>query len=425
MLKGQAFDAQIVGDDLFESRLELFKVILQDYREAFRRNLTVKRDQGFFLCGQTLDFLHRLLRRIISRGCLPEENDWEALLGFDFTNVQMLSISQFMEKTEFRTKAMRAAKGRINVEKEKSKKAKTDVIASAVMGDMFNPYVNQGRAYLRHVCGELLKHSSFKSDLVVGLGCFDYSVLFILPRGQAKDCYARLFQSFCVRGWLPRELKNVHMDDYLEFIDDLRFVYLDERHIGPTIEDMVTFLASCPELFKREYTAYVFKLCCLCLGHVVPELPSVSLGSPDRTSSVVDLSDLIEPLQSYLLTCNTEQNIFSSADSISSCVEMLAEFGDKALQPSYDPWASVDFHGRGKIHADLTKAYKDVRIAGNIEADADVTLSSGSPEKLLPQRKRPAQGPRIDLNKTSKAVSAKSCVSKLRSSRPGGSGDCS
>ena len=107
--------------------------MLQDYREAFRRSATVKRDQGFSLCGQMLDFLHRLLRRIVSRECLPEENDWDALLGFDFTDVQLLSISQFMEETEFRTKAMRAAKGRIIVEKEKSKKAKTDVIASAVM----------------------------------------------------------------------------------------------------------------------------------------------------------------------------------------------------------------------------------------------------------------------------------------------------
>ena len=61
---------------------------------------------------------------------------------------------------------------------------------------------------------------------------------------------------------------------------------------------------------------------------------------------------------------------------------MLAEIGDMALQPSYDPWASVDFHGRVKIHADLTKACKDVRIAVNVESDADVTLSSGSPETL-------------------------------------------
>ena len=110
-----------------------------------------------------------------------------------------------MEKTEFRTKAMRAAKGRINVKREKSKKSKTDVIASVVMGEMFNPHVNQGRAYIRYVCCELLKHPIFKSDLVVELACFDYSVPFTLPRGQAMDCYARLFQSFCVRGWLAKE----------------------------------------------------------------------------------------------------------------------------------------------------------------------------------------------------------------------------
>ena len=398
---------------------------MQDYREAFRRAATVKRDQSFFLCGQMLDFLHHLLRRIVSRESLPEENDWDALREFEFNNAQLLSVSQFMEKTEFRTKAMRAAKGRINVEKEKSKKSKTDVIAIAVMGDMFNPHVNHGRAYVRYVCTELLKHPTFKSDLVMGMACFDYSVLFTLPRGQAMDCYARLFQSFCVRRWLAKKLKNVHMDDYLEFIDDLRFVYLDELHIGPKIEDMVTFLSLSPELSKRENTSYVFKLCCFCLGHVVPELPSVSLGSPNRNVAGVDLADVIEPLQSFLLSSSLEQNIFASAECISSCVEMLAEFGDRALQPFYDPWASVDFHGHGKIHADLTKAYKDVRIAANVEPDADVTFSSGSPEKLLPQRKRPAQGPRIDLNKTSKAVAAKTCVSKLRSSRPGGSGDCS
>ena len=398
--------------------------MLQDYRQAFRRTATVKRDQVFFLCGQILDFLHRLMRRIVSRESLPEENDWDALREFEFVDAQLLSVSQFMEKPEFRTRAMRAAKGRINVERERSKKLKVDVIASADMGDMFNPHVNQGRAYIRYVCSELLKHPTFKSDLVVWLACFDYSVLFTLPRGQAMECYARLFESFCVRHWLANELGNVHMDDYLEFIDDLRFVYLDEVNIGPKVEDMVTFLSSNPELSKREYTSYVFKLCCLCLGHVVPELPSVSMGSPDR-SSAVDLSDVFEPLQCYLLTCSAEQNIFVSADSIFSCVEMLAEIGDRALQPSYDPWTSVDFHGRGKIHADLTKAYKDVRIAANVEPGADVTLSFGSPEKLLPQRKRPAQGPGIDLSKTSKAAAAKSCVSKLRSSRPGASGDCS
>ena len=102
---------------------------------------------------------------------------------------------------------------------------------------------------------------------------------------------------------------------------------------------------------------------------------------------------------------------------------MLTEFGDRTLQPSFDPRASVDFHGCAKFHTDLTKAYKDVRVAANVEADTAVTLSSGSPEKLLPQRKRPGQRPRIDLSKTAKPVAAETCVSKLRSSGAGTSGD--
>ena len=124
---------------------------------------------------------------------------------------------------------------------------------------MLNPHVNQGRAYIRHLCAELLKHPTFKSDLVVGMACFDHSVLYTLPRGQPMDCYPRLFQCFCVRGWLAKELENVHMDDYLEFNNDFRFVDLDELHIGPMIEDMVTFLSSSPEFSKREHTSYVFK----------------------------------------------------------------------------------------------------------------------------------------------------------------------
>ena len=360
----------------------------------------------------------------MARECLPEEDDWNALLEFDFTNVQLLSIAQFMEKTEFRTKAMRAAKRRINVEREKSKKARTEVIAGAVMGEMFNPHVDQGRAYVRYVCKELISHPTFKSDLVVGLACFDYSVLFTLPKNQAAECYSRLFHSFCVRGWLAKEIKNFHLEEYMEFIDDIRFVYLDELHIGPKIEDMITFLSSSPELAKREYTFRAFKLCCLCLGHVVPKLPSVALGSASKGAAEVDLSEVIEPLQSYLLSSSAEQNIFTSAESISSCVELLNEFADRAMQPGYDPCASVNFYDKSEISVDLTKAYKNVRLASNVDTGADVSVSPDTPDRLAPQRRQPAQNPRIDVGKTSKAGAAKALAIKLRSSRPGGSGDC-
>ena len=139
---------QVTADELFESRLELFKVIMimQDFRESFRRSSDVRKDQGFSLRGQMLDFLHGLLRRIVTRDCFPEEDVWDALLELNFTNAQLLSVSQFMEKTEFRAKAMRAARKRIKVEKEKIKEVRTDIVAGTVIEEMFNPHVDQWRA---------------------------------------------------------------------------------------------------------------------------------------------------------------------------------------------------------------------------------------------------------------------------------------
>ena len=111
----------------------------------------------------------------------------------------------------------------------------------------------------------------------------------------------------------------------MEFIDDIRFVSLNELHIGPKIEDMITFLSSSPEMAKRQHTSRVIKLCCLRLGHVVPKLPSVTLGFPSNNAAEAALSDIIEPLQNYLLSSTAQQNISTSAESISSCVELLDE----------------------------------------------------------------------------------------------------
>ena len=204
-----------------------------------------------------LDFLHRWLRRIVSRESLLQENDWVALSRFEFTDAQLLSISQLMEKTEFCTKAMKAAKGRINVEREKHEKAKTNTTASAVMGDIFNPHVNKRRAYFHYVRTELLKHPLFRSDLMVGLDCFENSVLFTLPRKQAVDCYSRMFWSFHYWDWLAKELKNVHMDIYFEFIDDLCFVFLDELYFGPKI-GYVHLSVVKPRIFQRR--VYVIRI---------------------------------------------------------------------------------------------------------------------------------------------------------------------
>ena len=197
-----------------------------------------------------------------------------------------------------------------------------------------------------------MRHPTFKSDLVIGLACLDYAVLFKLPKTVAVDCYQHLFQSFSSRGWFARELRNVHIDDYIKYIDDVRHVYLDEVGVGPDVEDMISFLSSCPELSRRDYTWDLFKLCCLCLGHVAPKLPDVSLGSSKVGVTRVDLSSVIEPIQGYLLSGDAEGNFFTYPGSISSCMmELLETFSDSALQCNYNPWEPIDVHGYENIPA--------------------------------------------------------------------------
>ena len=183
---------------------------------------------------------------------------------------------------------------------------------------------------------------------------------------------------------------------------------------GPVIDDMVTFLSNCPELARREYTLYVFKLCCLCLGHICPALSIVGLSYPMSGMESVDLSLVIEPLQSYLLCGKLTNNFFTDPDSVARCVELLDSFGDRDLQADYNPWDSVDFHGRAGIVEGLSKAYKAVQVASDVNTSSMSTILQ-SPGKLSMQRRTLVQAPKIDLEKTSRAGTASALVSKLRS----------
>ena len=129
------------------------------------------------------------------------------------------------------------------------------------------------------------------------------------------------------------------------FVEDLRHVYLDNIFSGPMVNDMVTFLANCPVLARRDYTLHVFKLCCLCLGHIFPVLPTVGLNYLMGGVESVNLSSVIEPSQSYLLCGDLGDNFFRDPESIARCVEPVDNFRDQALRVGYDPWESVEFHG--------------------------------------------------------------------------------
>ena len=103
----QSFVFQETGDDFFEFSLNLIELFNQDYREAVKRSSSRKLEQVFQLCGQILKNLHRFLRRNREQRSLPDESDWEALRQNDFTSTKSFDVPSFMEKSEFRAKAMR------------------------------------------------------------------------------------------------------------------------------------------------------------------------------------------------------------------------------------------------------------------------------------------------------------------------------
>ena len=197
----------------------------------------------------------------------------------------------------------------------------------------------------------------------------------------------------------------------------MRHVYLDEVGVWPDVEDMVSFLSSCPELSRREYTWDLFKACCLCLGHVAPKLPDVSLGSSKVEVTRADLSSVVEPVQGYLLSSDAEGNFLFDPASISSCMELPETLSDSALQCDYNPWESVNVHGYEKIRAELEKSYKAVRVASVVESFSSLSVPVFVSERLPEERRRPAQLPRIVISKSHQSVVAELLAGKLRSKR--------
>ena len=95
--------------------------------------------------------------------------EFYALRSFDFVVGELLSIPEFMQKTEFRAKVLKVARSKIDVEREHGEKSKSGAVVKTVMRESFNPFIDQGRQYIKYVAKEWLKHPTFKSDLVIGL----------------------------------------------------------------------------------------------------------------------------------------------------------------------------------------------------------------------------------------------------------------
>ena len=118
-----------------------------------------------------------------------------------------------------------------------------------------------------------------------------------------------------------------------------------------------------------------------------------------------------------MLSCDSEGNLFTDPESISSYLELRETFCDKTLQSVYNPWESVNVHGYEKFQSEVEKAYKAVRVANDVESSSSLSDSFFVSEKLPEQRRHPAQRPRIDIGKTHYSGMADLLAGKLRPKR--------
>ena len=170
-------------------------------------------------------------------------------------------------------------------------------------------------------------HGSLEIDFIKELASFDYRIIFELPKEQAAWCYGCLINSFSVRGWVAKELITLHIEEYMDLVNHLRYSYITDDKSGHEKGDFVIFLCGRPELCQKVKTLTVFQLGCLCVYHFPASIPDVRFSPVFVPSKGPALREAMEPLQSYLLPCNPEANIFTEPTSVSDFVELLEIFG--------------------------------------------------------------------------------------------------
>ena len=78
----------------------------------------------------------------------------------------------------------------------------------------------------------------------------------------------------------------------------------------------------------------------------------------------------------------------------------------------YDPWESIDFQGENDFVQELSKSYKAVRVASDVDSSSISKLLQ-IPGNLAVQCRTRAQAPKFELAKTSQDDAADTLVSKL------------
>ena len=118
----------------------------------------------------------------------------------------------------------------------------------------------------------------------------------------------------------------------MQFLDEIYYVLSNEFKTGPEVRDMVSFLASCPELYGKPKFLTMLCLGCLLLPHVLLDLMEVRFLSAIGPGDRPETSELIRPVLKYLLSNNAEGSVFAEVASISECMELPESFVGTAVE---------------------------------------------------------------------------------------------
>ena len=122
-------------------------------------------------------------------------------------------------------------------------------------------------------------------------------------------------------------------------------------------------------------------------------MSAVRIGSAISISVGPEFSEIIEPVQGYMFSCNPENKMFADLESNSCCVDLLDSFAGTALQSGYDVWSYVDFHDKENFLKVLMSGFWGINSAVQLD---DGNFVFDAPETLWLQNSVPNQPPSTD-----------------------------
>ena len=380
---------------------------------CFDRSLRNKRDAGFYIFGQLARFIHKLCVRCLVDRCIPSDDDWTGLLGLHLEGQEALLADDFLHRLNLTSKLDQSLK--IKAVSDLSDKKLDHARVDSLRSSMRTEFCDLARHYYLFLIEGVRKHVTMTTNNVRGMASFDPHVMYEMPLDFATKCFAELYRGFRLRGWVQDAGEQTCRDEYIAVLTHLRGSRVSLTSTPTALHDLVDFLSKLPALRERKHVFHLFKLSCLCLTDMSPNLPLVTFGNVSTANPSCRSTDVILPVQSLLANLPQSVPVCTTDKALEEFSKLCMDFIEDGLDASYDPWRSVHLFGRSKIHKRLSSSYKQL-----LSRKSRPKKSSGRPEGGVASTLAPLRGsqrvrPGTCFGSLSKSLVAQSAASLLKS----------